>query len=192
MNTTRYLRLIEPFWREKPFSEDEFRLLEVLYCAHRASAQRTNASSVTVANAAGGSGELSKAVAAGLLTIGGKHGPIVQTFEFLDRPDPAHYVELYLDRQQMVPGWGGTFQKDAPDPLWEETRLVLKEFYPLFIAKIDLVTAELHRLGRGIYPNPSAYTATVALALGMPAKLSPYLFIASRLDAWVQIAAQYL
>jgi len=81
MNNTRFIRLMTTFWRQEPLSENEYRLLEALYSAHHKSAGRDNPSSVTVANAAAGSGELSKSIAAGLLTIGGKHGPIVQTTE---------------------------------------------------------------------------------------------------------------
>jgi hypothetical protein len=51
---------VKIFWRVDPLTEDEYRLLEALFSAHHKSAFRDNASSVVVANAAGGSGELSR------------------------------------------------------------------------------------------------------------------------------------
>jgi citrate synthase len=183
------LQLTQPFWREEPFTESERALLDALFLAHHRSAWRENPSSVTVLNAASGSGELGKAIAAAILCTGGKHAPLAQTVEFLSLEDPAGMVPKMLEAGQKVPGWGGTFQKDSFDPILTEMDHLLNLSWPLIYRKLFSVTDRLQRHGKILWPNPSAYTACVALALGLPAQLAPYLFIAARLSAWTQIAA---
>jgi citrate synthase len=183
------LQLIHPFWREEPFTDPERALLDALFIAHHRSAFRENPSSVTVLNAFAGSGDLSKAIAAAILTLGAKHAPLEQTVKFLALNDPASMIPKMLAANQKIPGWGGTFQKDGHDPIWQELDALLPTE---FGAKLTSVTSELLRWSRILYPNPSAYTACVALALGLPAKLAPYLFIAARLSAWTQLAGNIL
>jgi hypothetical protein len=50
----------------------------------------------------------------------------------------------------------------------------------------------LHQSGKHLNPNPSAYTAAVAIVVGLPAPLTPYLFIAARLDSWCNLAGRIL
>jgi citrate synthase len=186
------LQLIQPFWREEPFSAYERGLLDALFRAHHQSAFRDNPSSVTAVNAAAGSGDLSKAIAAAILTTGAKHAPLEATVEFLSLDAPAAMIPNMLKAGQKVPGWGGTFQKDEPDPIWAEVAARLAANWPLLGAKLGFVSVTLRTQGKPIYPNPSAYTASVALAIGLPAPLAPYLFIAARLSAWTQIAARVI
>ena len=91
-----------------------------------------------------------------------------------------------------MPGWGGTFQKEDFDPLWNEVAERLMKFAPAIAARIDLITTELFQAGKKIYPNPSVYTAGTALALRVPKKLIVCLFIIGRLTAWARLAAEYL
>jgi citrate synthase len=184
--------MIVPFWRAELFSDTEQQLIDALLRAHHESCFRNNPSTVTVTNAAAGSGCLSKAIAAGILCIGSKHAPLSQTVEFLDQPYPDTVVPIILGRGEKVPGWGGTFQKGKIDPIWDELDNLLRKLRPELSQKLDLVTAEFASLGKNLYPNPSAYTACVAITIGLPAQLAAYLFIAGRLSAWTQIAANYL
>jgi citrate synthase len=177
------------WWRTEPLRAEEAALLEALLRAHHQSSFRDSASSVAVANAASGSADVGKAIAAGILTLGGKHAPLEQTVEFLSLPRPADHVARMLKAGTKIPGWGGTFQKDKPDPIWEEVDCAIRRLAPELSAKLAEVGAELARHGHKLYPNPSAYTAAAALFLGVPAKLAVYLFIAGRLNAWAQIAA---
>jgi citrate synthase len=186
------LQLTRPFWREEPFTDAERVLVDALFRAHHRSAFRENPSSVTVLNAFAGSGDLSKAIAAALLTLGAKHAPLAQTVEFLSLEDPAGMVPKMLEAGQKIPGWGGTFQKDGSDPIWTEVAQLLVTGWPAIARKVDSVTIALIGHGKYLSPNPSAYTACVALALGLQAPLAPYLFIAGRLSAWTQLAAGYL
>jgi len=183
---------IVPFWRAEPLTESEQQLLDALFRAHHESTFRNNPSTVTVTNAAAGGGCLAKAIAAGILCIGAKHAPLEKTVEFLDQPFPAIEMPLILGRNERVPGWGGTFQREEIDPIWVEVDDLLRKFRPELARRLDSVTAEFAALGKQLYPNPSAYTACVAITIGLPASLAPYLFIAGRLSAWTQIAANYL
>jgi citrate synthase len=176
------------WWRDKPLSVPEHLLLGLLRKAHRESSFRPNPSSVAVANAVHGSGDIGKAIAAAILTVGGRHAPLEQTYYFLEHEYIAGQVRSLLEANQKVPGWGGSFQKDGVDPLWVGVYDFLREWYPQIATKLDLVTIELHKQGKIIYPNPSAFTAAVAIALQVPAKLAVYLFISARLDAWAEIA----
>jgi citrate synthase len=186
------LQLTNPFWREEPFDERERALLDALFLAHHQSAFRDNHSSVTAINAGAGSGDLSKAIAAALLTTGAKHAPLEATVEFLLLESPALMVPNILSAGLKVPGWGGTFQKDAPDPIWAEVARLLAANWPLLAAKLGFVSVTLRQHGKELCPNPSAYTAAVAIAIGLPPKLAPYLFTAARLSAWAQIAARVI
>jgi citrate synthase len=180
---------MDVWWRTEPLRADEKLLLDTLFRAHSESSFRPSGSSVAVANAAAGSGDIAKAIIAGILTLGGKHAPLEQTFHFIALDRPSEKVAAILEAGQKVPGWGGTFQADHPDPLWRGVDIALRECQPQLAGKLDKVTLELSRLGKTLYPNPSAYTAAVALALGVPARLVVYLFIAARMDAWARIAA---
>ena len=184
--------IIVSFWRADPLTMSEEQLIDALGRAHHKSSFRDNPSSVTVTNAAAGSGCLSKAIAAGILCIGSKHAPLKETVEFLSELYPALEVPAIIARNGRVPGWGGTFQRGAADPLWIELDNLLHILRPQLAQKLDSVTAEFASLGKKLYPNPSAYTACVAITIGLPAQLAPYLFIAGRLSAWTQIAANYL
>jgi citrate synthase len=180
---------MDTWWRTEPLQAEEAGLLEALLRAHHESSFRDNASSVAVANAASGSADVGKAIAAGILTLGGKHAPLEQTVEFLASPSPASQVARMLEARAKIPGWGGTFQKDQPDPIWHEVDLFILRLAPELAAKLVDVGSALARHGYNLYPNPSAYTAAAALVLRVPAKLAVYLFIAGRVNAWAQIAA---
>jgi citrate synthase len=186
------LQLTQPFWREEPFTDHERGLLDALFLAHHQSAFRDNPSSVTAINAAAGSGDLGKAIAAAILTTGGKHAPLTSTVLFLSLEDPAAMVPEILSAGRKVPGWGGTFQKDAPDPIWTEVGRLLAASWPVLATKLGFVSVTLRQHGKALCPNPSAYTASVAIAIGLPAPLAPYLFTAARLSAWTQIAARVI
>jgi citrate synthase len=179
---------LKVWWRNDPLCPQEEALLKLLFEAHALASFRPNISSVTIVNAAIGSGDLGKAIAAAILTLGGKHAPLEQTYLFLSLEAPAAQVEGLLARGEKVPGWGGSFQKDGVDPIWEPVATALATQCATLSQKLDAVTAALHRQGKVIYPNPSAYTAAVCLALGAAPSLSVYFFIFARLDAWANIA----
>jgi citrate synthase len=185
--------MFKVFWRkERHLTSKEWKLLNELLDAHYQSCFRDNASSVGVAIAADASAELGKAITAGIATMGSRHAPVAETVRFLSLEYPSAQVGPMLNRSQKVPGWGGAFQKDQPDPLWAEVASLIKDGYPELHHKLDDVTDCLQQHDKLIFPNPSAYTACVAIALGMPAEVAPYLFIYGRLSGWAEIASKHL
>lgn len=181
-----------PWWRTEPLSAEEADLMWAVASAHHASAFRENPSSIAVIVAADASLDLGKAIAAGIMTLGGRHAPLEQTIELLSLPASRleEKVLRILADNQKVPGWGGSFQKDKPDPLWEVVAARLAAQVPDqgLAEKMDLITRLLHSSGFNIHPNPSAYTAAAAILLKMPPKLAVYFLIAARLPAWAELA----
>jgi citrate synthase len=185
--------MFKVFWRnDRHLTSKEWKLLNELLDAHYQSCFRDNASSVGVAIAADASGELGKAITSGISTMGARHAPVVETVRFLSLEYPSGQVGSMLKRSQKVPGWGGTFQKDKPDPLWTAVDELIEDCQVGLYLKMAAVTDELKQHDKLLFPNPSAYTACVAIALGMPAELAPYLFIYGRLSGWAEIAAKHL
>lgn len=180
------------FWRETPLTEEEAELYNLVIAAHARSAQRGNPSSEAVALAAVGSNDYFKSLAAGLMTLGGLHGPIIQTAQFLAVPNIQLEASERLNHGQKIPGWGNSFIKGRRDDLWSEVDVCLKELFVDMHLRFGMVTEMLHVRGKDIYPNPSAYTAGASLLLGLPAPLSAFLLVAGRLAAWSQIAGQFL
>ena len=181
------------FWRNNQvLTEPEAELLKQLLLAHHQSCFRNNASSMAVVLAADSSGSLSKAVIAGIATMGVKHAPVEKTARFLLMNNPPGEVPSILKRGGKVPGWGGTYQKGKPDPLWAQVDNLIELNHGNLYNKLKAVTAQLKEHGKLIYPNPSAYTACVAIVLEMPPKLASYLFISGRITGWAELAAGYL
>ncbi len=169
------------FWKTDQASPAEITLYRALFKAHALSAQRENASSYAVLNAYSGSGDYAQAIAAALMTLGGNHAPLAETHDFLS----WQYPERFLGG--VIPGWGNSFVKGEEDEIWDEVKAILVENWPIIAHKLQAVTDALHARGKIIFPNPSAYTAACALALGCPREVLPFLFIASRLPAWSTI-----
>lgn len=167
-----------PWWRDDPLSDREHELLTAMRLAHVKSTYRENASSQMVLTAWLGSGDFTKAIAAGLLTLGDRHGPIEKAV--------ASIVQATI-ADGIVPGWGSSFHKGADDPDWAPVRVLLEANWPKLAGRLALITAALEARGAHVRPNPAAYTAAVAIALGIPPKLAPWLFVSCRLDAWASI-----
>lgn len=182
---------MKTWWRDKPLNETEQYLLDALFHAHHESSFRGNVSTINVINTAAGSNDVAKAIASGILTVGGRHAPIEQTYEFLNLDRPAESVEHMIAAKKKIPGWGNSFTKES-DPIWSMVDSALHEYYDRLWRDIRAVTERLAALKRPIYPNPSCYTAATAIALGVPRKAAVCLFISARLDAWSSIAFNQL
>lgn len=180
--------MLSPFWRREPLTHVDQTMLSLLNEAHAKAALRNNISSFTVANAAAGSHNYVQAIAAGLMTLGGTHAPLADTMGFLEEKDCVAHVPEILAAGLRIPGWGNSFIRGEPDPDWAKLHLYLQPHFP----QINQITEALHGLGKKIFPNPSTYTAAVAIFLRVPPKLSPYLFVQARLEAWSQLTLPYL
>src|SRR5262245_24377808 len=108
-----------PFWRPEPFTDIERQLLDAVLSAHGVSVARSNHSTVTVVNAAAGSGDYCKAIAAALLTIGSTHAPLEESYALLSTANPTEAARAIIARREKIPGFGGSFTDDeGRDPLW--------------------------------------------------------------------------
>lgn len=159
-------------------------MLSALNAAHEASALRGNPSHEALKLATVGSGSYVQAIAAALMTLGGLHAPLAATCALLRTGNPLERAKTLLAEKKRVPGWGNGFVKDRADPIWEPVDRVLREYAPESMREVDAITQHLHETGKRLYPNPSCYTAVVAIALRIPDEASPYLFVSARLNAW--------
>lgn len=146
-------------------------------------------------NAFIGSGSYAAAIASAILTTGGMHAPIAQTIEVIriamqhvSIQEDEKFVLGYTDTGARIPGWGNSFIKGAEDDLWIDFQDVLKDAFPEIYKAVRRLTLALHHAGKDIYPNPSAFTAATAIALGIPPVIAPFIFFRGRLDAWTQVA----
>ncbi len=137
--------------------------------------------------AAAGSGAYIQSIVAGLMTLGGVHGPLTDTQRLLEHVDSTGIAADLLATGRTVPGWGNSFVKGDEDPAWLPVRNALISERPDLIRRIDAVTRVLHDRGKIVFPNPSAYTAACAIAREIPAEACASLFIAARLTAWTDI-----
>lgn len=177
-----------PFWRPEPFSPKELRLWRAVEAAHAASCNRPNYSVSSLKLAGAGSGRLTNAYIAALASLGGQHGPIEETYQFLSSPDPVDVAIRRLASGQKIIGWGNSFVTNKPDPQWTEVDSILREDFNEHYAKLSAVSGLL--VDKGLFPNPSAYTALTAIIVGLPRWASPYIFVASRIDAWTKVVGQ--
>jgi citrate synthase len=177
------------FWRNDPLSGEEERLLAAIEGAHRKSAMRVCGSSQAVQIAAGGSGSYESSVAAGILTLGGKHAPIREIYQTLEQPRSV--IETRINAGERVPGWGNSFFRGSPDPDWHAVRFAFLVF-PQMLDHIDFVTSVFHARQKMLYPNAGCYTAAAAKIVGLPAETASYLLISARLPVWTELAQRSL
>lgn len=175
------------FWlNNEELTADEGKLYRVLCEAHAKCVWRENCSTMALQQAGFGSKHLPSALIAALATLGETHGPVEEAWEFIE--SYGHMAMLYskhgLDTKQKVPGFGNSFIKGRIDDAFLLVDQTLQASFPRSHARLREITEALHARGKHIYPNPAAYTATVALALGMPKHLSPLLFVLGRLESW--------
>lgn len=171
-----------PFWRDFPLSTYEQILLGELLRAHSASVHRRNVSTECFLVSSSGSSDFVSGVIAALSSLGGTHAPIEHTYDFL-----KSYPDQVGPLPDKVPGWGNSFVKGTPDPAWGQVDKVLGIVSPEIKSTLQMVTEELHARGKLIFPNPSAYTAAVCIAVQLPKQLCPLFFIQGRIEGWASL-----
>jgi len=161
-------------------------LLHELYKAHDAVALRGNLSHQALVLSAVGSGDYFKALSAALLTLGGVHAPLRETYKLIASDSATAHVARMLDMGRKVPGWGNSFVKGRPDEAWTACDALLRQEDPGLHAKITSMTAVFHEFGKKLYPNPSCYTAAVAIHYQVEADAVGELLVRGRLAAWTR------
>ena len=156
-----------------------------VFAAHRRVANRGNASGDVLLMAYGTNGyNFAAAVTAAIGTLGGIHGPIEATQDFLEKEDPATEVPRMIADGFRVPGWGNHFVRGKPDPDWQRADIALKAASEELYCRVRQTTISLHHYGIQIFPNPSCYTACLSILMGLPSSLAVSLFLEARLPAW--------
>jgi citrate synthase len=164
-------------------------ITDELLRVHDTLARRENMSSVYIAQNAMAEKPLLDAIAAAILTLGGRHGPIVMTQELLEEPDIRSVVQDRLDQGLLVPGWGSGFVKGGPDRVFDDLDEMLHTDHQSMWKKMAEATRLMHDKDKWVWPNAACYTAAVAVVTSVPSDISPSLFLRGRLDAWVEIYA---
>ena len=165
------------FWQEQELTHPQQDLLALFNHAQALCTFRDNTSTQVLKLTADSTQDIYKSFSAALNTMGDKHAPIEKIYNFLQDykvGDPITYC----------PGWGSSFVKCQHDQNFANFIDCLYEVNPDISYKINSITSELHFQGKNLYPNPGCWTAAIAITLGMPAKLSPFLIIGARLEAW--------
>lgn len=162
------------FWRD-PFTPDEDRILCALAKAHQGVALRNNASAQAFRTSFAASGQYTNAVIGALSTLGWPHGPVAEAMRYLKDPSPENMV------RGKYPGWGNAFIRGRHDPAFLPVREALSG--TAIGATVEALSAPIEK-HIGIYPNPACWTAAVAIHVGIPEEVSPYLFVAARLPMW--------
>jgi hypothetical protein len=177
------------FWREQPLNETELELWNLVRDAHFQSCHRNNCSTGALLNSYQGSGDYTKALIGALSTLGKTHAPVQAAMENILCEEWADemFCVFAMNSSRMVEGWGNSFIRGERDALWLPVDNFLKEKYPQLYGKIEGITKVLHDNGKEVYPNPACYTAAACIALGVPAKIAPFLFIEARLAGWTAL-----
>lgn len=131
-----------------------------------------------------------RSLAAGLCAFGKTHGPIEDTYDWLNQPGtPDKNVAAFMRRNKdgKIPGWGSSFSKGQIDPIWVAVDTMIRSKWSTMGGLLTAYTELLQTLDIPVYPNPSAYTAATAIILEMPRGIAPYLLVMGRLPAWAEL-----
>lgn len=178
--------MIKWWLNNEPATEQEAKLVAALYNAHAQCVFRPNCSTEACRQAAGGSRALHQAIIAALACLGEMHGPIEGAYDVIS----TWFGGSILPAATLVgkiPGWGNSFVKGRIDDAFLPVDQILEGSFPRAHQRLREITDALHARGKPVFPNPAAYTATVALLLNMPRHLAPMLFIQARVEAWSSV-----
>lgn len=169
-------------------------LFDAMSTAHMNSAlNNDNVSSSVIQQMARVHKTFGEAIAAAILTLGNVHGPVPQARQILYYTADKLLIQS-ITEGYIVPGFGNSFYKDSIDPAWEEFEALLIKEFPERAERISEVSAMISEAkGRKIYPNPAAFTATVADLINLPFETEVGLVVNSRMQAWAEqwSAARY-
>lgn len=184
------IRLGLPF--HSKLSATQQNLLDLTLNAHSRSATNLKvASTAAVINSfRGNGGNLQMALASGLLTLGGAHGPTTQARKVFGLSDYQSIVDWLADRGK-IPGFGNSFHWGAPDPTWDIVSEYLTTTFPHQAKHRDELTEWVQRATKKpLHPNAALYTAITATACGFRPGTELAIFIYGRLGTWIDYATR--
>ena len=163
-------------------------LLDTLsWCHQQSTLVNNNASGGALQNAAFCEATFEHSVAAALLTLGSKHGPVLAARDALYVTSDDELIDG-LENGETVSGFGNSFYKKSIDPAFVQLDHLLREGYPKHHGHLDRVAKLIFKVkGKSLYPNPAAYTAICAEIVGLMRGTETLLFIACRLPAWSRL-----
>lgn len=180
-------------------------LCEALEQAHHDAAINNNNISKNVCLAAyEGSNDPIKGVAAGLLSIGGKHGPLSETRHIfamfkLNTDNAIRMFDAEVRAGQKIPGVGNSFFKESIDPAFNDVYIKYIELCGILNSRnyileySNAVSASVSKF-RGqetkLFPNAALITAGVAELLNLIPFFENWFFISGRSRAWLEIMGQ--
>jgi citrate synthase len=163
-------------------SPDE-ELLEALIKAHyRAALENDNLSKQVAAMVTAGSGDFLKAVAAGILSLGTIHGPLLQARQLLRTATPALIKKILSQKNVRIPGWGNSFFKDKTDPAWNDVATLMRK--KTIWKKIEMIDAAIKAEGKNIFPNAAIFTAGALEEMKWTDGTEGIIFLTARLPVW--------
>lgn len=183
-------------------SEAHVRLWSALIAAHQlATVDNPSASRQIVIASYLGSGSMTQAVCAGLLSTGRRHAPLAAARQILSMA-PAEVEELAATGEP-VPGFGNSFFLSG-DPAFFPVAEVLRADFPEWFERISTLRQAMitggNRSPHGVRPafaiggrgepNASLYTAAGCEILQVPHGAEMVLFIAPRIFLWMAEAVE--
>ena len=183
---------------------EAFKLMEELQEAHyRAALDNQNISKMAALVVFDGSDNPMNAIAAGLLSTGGIHGPLTETRELLrmysqDKDFCIAYMTDMVKGGGKIPGLGNSFYKDKVDPAFDGCVQMYVQTCkdlgtePLMVnfakdANEAILTAK--GIDKNLQINASLVTAAITELLGGCKYIENWFFVAGRSRAWIEIMA---
>ena len=157
---------------------------------HHKCAYRDNASTSIVKAMAQLAKPFNDAVAAALLSLGGKHAPVKEAQICFSNWRMARDTEEKVNLPPVVPGFGSAWFKKQRDPDVEEffNAVFNHKDYQYIADDVDVYTNLVREeTGKDIYPNAGLATSVANIALKRPPELGISLVIGGRLSAWEEI-----
>lgn len=152
-------------------------LLEALFQAHaKAAADNANLSKQAAVQAYQGSGDIGKAIMAGICTLGHLHAPLMQAYR-LCYLSPEAVGDIRINWQR-VPGFGNSFHKGLGDPAFFPVRDMLPDEVERALSDVEVVVRRP--------ANAALYTAIVLHLENLPPEAGMLIFIQARTPVWVQ------
>lgn len=171
-------------------NEDQSKLLGLTVLSHQeATAHNHNLSREVCKAASDGSGNPINGIVAAILSIGGRHAPLVQARETLVNATRQSLESSMVDDKYRVPGFGNSFFMESIDPAWKNINDFIEERYPSYHIRLKELGDIIHDIiGVRLYPNAAIFTAITCEICCIPRGMEYTVLIFSRLPIWAQYA----
>ena len=164
---------------------------EIIVKMHHACAMRDNASSNIIKAMAQLGKPFNDAVAAGLLSMGGKHAPVREAQDLFCEWRHDLYNnggEDTFELPEIVPGYGSAWFKNEKDPVVENCIDGVASWVdggPELTNDLDAFTTYVQeKTDKYLYPNAAMATALVNIAMKYPSYIAMSHVIQGRIAAW--------